>query len=84
MAWAKRVDSTHAEIADALRKAGWQVEQTFRLPNFVDLVAWKGDTVRLIDAKSKGGKPTDSQRQLLARGCPIVFLQSAEDAVRLR
>lgn len=68
----------------ALRAAGWECESVHRLPKFVDIVAWKGDIVRLIDAKSKSGKPTEAQAKLVARGCPIVFIRNAEEAVNLR
>lgn len=80
----KRVDSTHGEVRDALKAAGWGVLDTHDYPSFVDLVAWKGDTVRLIDAKGPKTKLSPAQAKLVARGCPIVFIRTKEEAVNLR
>lgn len=83
-AWARRTDSTHREVVDTLRRCGWTVADTSRLSGFVDAVAWKGDTVRLVEIKTGKGKHTASQRKLLEQGCPIVTLTSAEQAAQLR
>ena len=80
----KKTDSTHRLVIDTLRACGWEVLDTHDYPGFVDGVAWKGDTVRLFDAKGPKTKLTASQAKLVARGCPIVFLETAEQAVKLR
>jgi hypothetical protein len=87
MTWARRVDTTHKPIMEALRAAGFEVLDVSRLKGFCDLVVWRRDdpaTVRLVECKDRLGKPTAAQKGLLARGCPIVTLRTVEDAVRLR
>lgn len=82
MAFARRVDRTHKEVMQALRACGWEVLDTSRLRGFTDLVAWKHGHVRLIEVKSEKGKPTEAQAKLLARGCPVVTLRSADDVAQ--
>lgn len=87
MTWARRVDSTHKPIMDALRAAGWEVLDTSRLKGFVDLVAWRDGnlaSLRLIECKTGAGKATKAQSALLQRGCPIIVLRTIDEAVRLR
>lgn len=79
----KRIDVTHGEVRDGLVAAGWSVLDTHDFPGFCDFVAWKGDQVRLIDAKSRRGGLTEAQAKLVARGCPIHFLRTAAEAARL-
>lgn len=86
----RRTDTTHQEIADALRACGWSVESVHIGP-LCDMVAWKYDdptSVRLIEAKSvKSGTGrvvrTQAQIRLAARGCPVITLTSAAEAARL-
>lgn len=87
MSFARRTDATHKPISDALKACGWQVEQAFRMRGGWDLIAWKhGDpaSIRLIECKSKGGKPTPAQQKLAERGCPTVTITSPEQAAQLR
>lgn len=80
-----RIDSTHIEIRNALRRCGWLVKDVHALPNWIDLTAYHPATGRfaLIDAKGPKGKPEPSQQKLIDDGWPIHFLRSAEDAAKL-
>lgn len=83
MIWARRVDSTHANIIGTLRATGWAVADTSRLSNFADAVAHKHGDVRLIEIKT-GNKPlTSSQLKLIAQGFPVYVLRCREDALEL-
>ena len=84
MADAQRTDRTPREVIDTLRQCGWKVADTHALPNWVDCVASKGETVRLIEIKTATGKLKPSQQRLIDQGWPVVVLRSAEDAVGLR
>lgn len=79
----KRVDLNHRIVVDALRCAGWSVLDTHDYPGLTDAICWKGDTVRLVEIKSKTGRLTAGQSKLVARGCPIHFLRSADEALKL-
>ncbi len=86
MSYARKVDTTHQAIRDALRKCGMTVIDTSRLSGFVDFVAKKGDRIFLIEAKtpqSKAGRilKTDAQKRLEQNGWSVVFLTSAVDAM---
>ena len=86
MSWARRTDSTHKAVRDALRGCGWLVADTSRLPLFVDLVAFKPSTRAfwLVEAKSKGGKLTASQQKLKDAGWPLASIETVEQAAQLR
>lgn len=46
-------------------------------------LAW-GDTVILVDWKSKGGTLTPSQQRIIARGFPVRFVTRVEQLDQLR
>ncbi len=87
MRYRAKVDASQADVVAALRAAGWQVEDVHTGP-LCDLVVWRHgepESVRLVEVKTpKIGRPTASQQKLAARGCPIVRLETVEQAVRLR
>lgn len=79
-----RIDSTHIEIRQALRRCGWLVHDVHTLKRFVDFVAYhpaRGLLI-LVDAKSNKGKLTESQAKMVADGWPIKFFRSGEEAAR--
>lgn len=90
---AAKVDANHADIREALRKAGWHVEDTFKLGNgFPDLVAIKHGRVEFIEVKD--GRKSPSARKLTedeqalanrfaAAGKWVHVIESVEQAVRL-
>lgn len=68
--YAKRTDSTHAGIRDALRGAGWIVTDFSAVGNGVpDMRAIKGAIGIWVDAKSHGGKVERTQVKFAAL-CP--------------
>lgn len=81
--YASRTDATHRNVVNALRNTGWVVAETHRLPGFVDAVASKGDTSRLVEIKTGNGPLTDSQRKLIRDGHPVYVLRCPEDALSL-
>ncbi len=87
MRYRAKVDAAQSDVVDALRKAGWQVEDVHTGP-LCDLVIWRHgepESVRLVEVKTpKIGRPTKSQKKLAARGCPIVKLTTIQEAVNLK
>ena len=90
--YARNVDTTHAPIRDALRKAGFGVVDTSRLGDgFPDLLVHSRGRVVPIEAKTSRNragtvKPSQvepSQRSFAAtwRGPPIVVATSPDQAV---
>jgi Holliday junction resolvase len=77
------VDAPHKLITEALRKCGWLVIDTSRLPKFVDLVAAKGDRVLLIEVKAGRGKLTVAQQLNASMGWPIKIVRSVDEALAL-
>ncbi len=86
---AARVDSTQAEIVDALRKAGASV-WIIGLP--VDLIVGVAGATALVECKSLTGKRkpkparyTELQREFMAtwRGGPVATLTDADSALTL-
>ena len=92
MAYARRVDRNHREIADALRSIGWVVCDTSALGAFVDLVAVRRGVVKLIEVKD-GSKCKSQQAltpaqvklhaELLRAGTVVEVVTSIDDALAL-
>lgn len=80
-----KVDTTHAEVRDTLRKCGWIVQDVHALPNWCDLEAYQPSTGRhvLIEVKGPKGRERTSQARLKAQGWPVVTVRSAEEAAKL-
>lgn len=83
---AARTDATHAEIRDTLRELGCDVLDTSNYPGFVDLLVLRRGALHLVEAKtplSKKGRfeKTAKQQQLEARGFPVVYLRSRDEAM---
>lgn len=67
MTYARRTDSTHKEVVEAFRKAGWGVLQTFRLGQSApDLVVAKAGRVVAVEVKSARGRVKPGQAEWLA------------------
>ena len=61
--YARRKDSTHRAIVDALLALGWSVMDTSRAPYVADLiVSRKGRTVA-VEVKAPGKKPKPHQQR---------------------
>ena len=82
---AAKVDANHQAIRSALRRCGWKVIDLSRAGNGVpDLLALKGESLRLVEVKSDKGKLTAWQALLQLEGWPIHILRSVDDAIALR
>jgi Holliday junction resolvase len=85
MTYARRTDSSHAEVRDTLRKLGYAVVDTSRAGSgFPDLVVCdrEGRTV-LVEVKARTGRLRASQERF-RENWPgrYVVLRSAEEAVQ--
>lgn len=78
----KKVDSNHADVVDALRKAGWKVLDMHKCGYGVfDIIAKK--TVKVwCEIKEPGKDLTDAEREFL-RWVPgrAIIVYGAEDAI---
>lgn len=84
MSYARRTDTSHAEIRDALRALGWRVLDVHHFPAFVDLLAYKPSRgYVLVECKTGKGRKTKAQSKLDADGFPVAVLRTAADAARL-
>lgn len=83
MTYARRVDTNHAEIMQALRACGWLVIDTSRLRGFVDLVCHKRGRTVLVEVKTPKGKPTKAQLNLAEFSWPVITIRTLTDAVNL-
>lgn len=54
--YARRVDTTHAEVVDAFRACGWTVHQAFRDPKGPDLWVSKAGRTVAVEVKGPKGK----------------------------
>lgn len=77
--WNARRDSTEPDILEALRRVGAEV---IRLDAFDLLVLHRG-RLHMLDCKSEGGKVTAGQRRLLARGWPLKFAETPDEALKV-
>jgi hypothetical protein len=75
---AARRDATEPEIVRALEQVGADVE---RLDKF-DLLVWYRGRLFMLDAKSPGGRPTEAQERLTARGWPLRYVETPIDALK--
>lgn len=76
--WAKRKDTTQPEIREALHGVG---AITLVLDEF-DLLVFFRERLYMLDCKSKGGKATHSQKDLVKKGWPLRFAETPEEALR--
>jgi len=84
MPWARKKDSTHQAVLEALRAYGWAVMDVSRAPLCVDLVIARQQRVVLVEVKDRTGKLTDNQKLLLANWPgETAILRSLEDVARL-
>lgn len=79
MRLAAKRDATEPDIVAALERAGCLV---LRLDKF-DLLVFRAGRLWMFDCKSPGGRPTLAQERLGAKGWPLYFVQTPEDALRL-
>ena len=82
--WAKRTDSNHSEIRDAMRKAGAEVEDMSGSgKGFPDTLVWTQHTgLMLVEIKMPKGTLTAPQVRFHAR-FPVHIVRSVEDALQL-
>ena len=84
MPWARKKDSTHTQVLEALRDYGWSALDISRAPLCVDLVIAKAGRVVLVEVKDRTGKLTEAQKALLASWPgETAILRSLEDVARL-
>jgi hypothetical protein len=86
--FARRTDTSHAEVRDALRELGYRVLDVSKCGGFVDFVVRKHHRIWLVDAKTNKAKTKRSVRmsegsagKLIAEGWPIVVLTSRDEAI---
>lgn len=77
-----RLDSTHHEVVDALRKVGALVKSLASLGDDTPdlLVSWRG-RLMLMEVKSPGGKLRPGQLAFQQAGWPVSVVESAVEAV---
>lgn len=82
--WAKRTDANHAEIRDAMRKAGAEVEDLSGSgKGLPDTLVWTKHTgLLLVEIKMPKGTLTAPQVRFHAR-FPVHIVRSVEDALEL-
>ena len=81
---AAKVDVTHAEVRDTLRRLGYRVLDLSRAGRGCpDLLVAKGDQMWLIEVKRPtGGKLTPAQQDFIQGWpVPVIILKTAEEAV---
>jgi hypothetical protein len=89
MPYARRKDTTHAAVLEALRIYGWSVMDCARAPLCIDLVAAKRISPTqtrtvLVEVKDRTGKLTEAQKALLSSWPgETAILRSLEDVARL-
>lgn len=84
MTWARRKDSTHQLVKDALEAHGWVCLDVSRAPLAVDLVIAKGSRVVLVEVKGPKGKATKGQIEILKYWpAETAILRSVEDVQAL-
>jgi predicted deacetylase len=77
--YAAKRDATEVDIVKALRQVGADV---LLLGAFDLLVLFRG-SLFMLDAKSRTGRPTASQRRLSQRGWPLHYVRTPEDALQV-
>jgi hypothetical protein len=87
MAFARKVDATHGAIREALREAGVIVFDTSGTNHTnggrgaPDLVCYFKGRWTPLWVKRPKGHLTDSEQRLIAKGVPIPFVESVEQAL---
>ena len=90
---ARRIDTTHRSVIDALRHAGWYVLDLSQLGRGApDAICARAGQVRLVEIKD-GAKPPSKQRLtpdetkvhagFLAAGVSVMIVRSAAEAMAL-
>ena len=82
--YAARRDTTHADVRDGLRQAGYSVFDAGSVGgDFPDLVVGAHGLTFLIEVKSPGGKVSEGQSRFAAnwRGGPVLIVYSLEQAL---
>ena len=78
MPYARRTDTTQQIIVSALRRVGAKV---VILNGVIDLLVWFRGKLYLLDTKSRGGRLTKRQQQLVDDGLPVHFPTSVDEAL---
>ncbi len=84
MTYARRVDGSHAEVRDTLRRLGFTVEDTSRFGGgFPDLIACRCGRLYFVEVKTARGKLRASQVEFKQRWRDHYFvLRSTADVLR--
>jgi hypothetical protein len=83
--WGRRQDSNHAQVLEALARAGLDVLDTSRCAGLgCDAIVWRGDRFRLIEVKDAAKRPsarrlTDAEARLRLR-YPRVYRVVTDEA----
>jgi hypothetical protein len=75
--FATRRDATEPEILRALTQAG----ASYIVLKEFDLLVLFRRRLFMLDCKTKDGKPTKSQQELVDLGWPLVYVRTAEEAL---
>lgn len=83
-----RRDENHAEIADAFRRLGWAVEDTYQvaqyIPGWPDLVVQRGEAVLFVEVKGPKGKLTLEEQGFRVRHSEVYrIVRSLDDMMVL-
>lgn len=86
--YARRRDDNHAELADALRRLGWDVRDTSNCPSepgIADLSCTRRGRHAWVECKTPRGRLSAAQRafraRVLAAGDEYVVLRGIDDVV---
>jgi len=64
--WSRKKDAVHNQVANAFRRCGFAVLETYRAPHCPDLIVARGHRVVLVEVKSGTAKLTEEQRERFA------------------
>lgn len=84
MTWAKRTDSNHQAIGNALRRLGFMVLDLSRVGSGCpDYLVHLGSFWALVEVKTEKGKLRREQLEF-QKTWPVTVIRTLEDVVRLR
>lgn len=76
--WAAKRDDNEGDVVRAITQVG---AQHLRLDAFDLLVLFRG-RIHMLEVKTKTGRLTDSQQDLIATGWPLRIVRNVDDALR--
>ncbi|MFN3562796.1 MAG: restriction endonuclease [Chloroherpetonaceae bacterium] len=82
--FAKRTDSNHREIANALRALGFKVKNTSHGGDAsLDMIVMKGETSYFVEVKTEKGKLRQKQAEFIINNENAVVVRSVDDCKTL-